>query len=199
MLAAASTDVESREVDDRRLVALAVSSLAGRPPRRDVRAPRRVRPTTREGALLLLDRSTAMQPFRQDRAWLAELAGHVLRRDRVEVRELLLRRGVSSDGGRTWEPYRPPSPGRPVLLLSDLGALPVPFADRTATTPAEWLGWLRRARRSGNPVVCLTPFLPEVYPAAVRQAVALVTLDRRTSIGSVYTGTRRFRDRGPRR
>ncbi|MGA5699108.1 hypothetical protein [Peterkaempfera bronchialis] len=198
MLAAASTDVPGREVDRDRLVDLAVRSLAGQAPRRGVRVPRRVRPTTREGAVLLLDRATSMQPFRHDQAWLAELAGRVLRRDRVQVLDLLLRRGVSGDGGRSWQPYRPPSPGRPVLLLSDLGVLAVPFADRTATTPVEWLPWLRRLRRSGSPVTCLTPFPPESYPAVVRQAVPLVPLDRRTSIRFAHAETRRFHDRGPR-
>lgn len=199
MLAAASTDVEGREVDRHRLVGMAVRTLAGRAPRQGMRMPRRIRPTTRAGALLLLDRGTAMQPYRHDQAWLAELAALVLRRDRVQVRELLLRRGVSGDGGRTWEPLRPPAPGRPVLLLSDLGALPVPFADRTATTPMEWLPWLRWLRRGGTPVTCLTPFPAEAYPAAVRQTVPLVPLDRRTSIRSAHAETRRFRDRGPRR
>ncbi|WP_377268546.1 hypothetical protein [Peterkaempfera sp. SMS 1(5)a] len=198
MLAAASTDVEGREVDRHALVGMAVRALAGREPRRGMRTPRRIRPTTREGALVLLDRGTAMQPYRHDQAWLAELAELVLRHDRVQVRDLLLRRGVSSDGGRTWEALPPPVPGRPVLLLSDLGALAVPFADRTATTPMEWLPWLRRLRRGGAPVTCLTPFPATAYPQPIRRAVPLVPLDRRTSIRFTHAETRRFRDRGPR-
>ncbi|MEY9874204.1 hypothetical protein ABH931_003698 [Streptacidiphilus sp. MAP12-33] len=198
LFAAASTDVEGREVDPQGMAELVVRVATGGSPRRPRRSPRRIRPTTRQGALLLLDRGAAMEPYRDDRVWLTELAAAVLRRDRIEVRDVRGGR-VSHDGGRSWQEYQPPAPGRPVLVLSDLGALPVPFVERTATTSAQWLTWLRGIRRMGNPVACLTPFPPEVYPAALRQAVALVPLDHRTTIGAVRAETRRLRDRGPHR
>jgi hypothetical protein len=198
MLAVAATEAAGREVDGRQLLDLVVRRLGGRPPTSRTRIPYRLRPTTRAGVHLLLDRGPSMRPFRHDHQWVARLARRVLPPDQLQVLDFRLAQGVSADGGRSWsglQSWLPP--GRPVLLVSDLGRLRPPVAGRHQATAADWLAFLHRLRRAGHPVTCLTPFRPESYPAALRRAVALVPLDRRTSVWSARSAVRGIRRAGP--
>ncbi|GHG50880.1 hypothetical protein [Streptomyces griseocarneus] len=178
MFAAVATPVAGRELNLRALLC--------RVSRHDaIRAvPRRLRPTTRRGAQLLLDHGPGMAPFQDDRLWLRELLGSVAGRNRVEV---LRFRGVPGRGVVRRDPldlqeYRPPPPGTPVVLVSDLGRLRPPFAGRWAARPGEWVDFVDTVVHSGCPVVCLTPYEPAAYPAALRARVAFIPLDRRISL-----------------
>ncbi|MBO0655788.1 hypothetical protein J1792_24310 [Streptomyces triculaminicus] len=178
MFAAVATPVAGRELDQRALLCRVARNDA-------IRAvPRRLRLSTRRGAQLLLDHGAGMTPFRDDRLWLRELLGNVAGRDRVEV---LRFRGVPGRGVVRRDPldlqeYRPPPPGTPVLLVSDLGLLRPPFAGRSAARPGEWRDFVDTVLRGGCPVVCLTPYEPAAYPAALRERVAFIALDRRISL-----------------
>jgi hypothetical protein len=197
LLAVAATEAAGREVDRRRLIELALRRPAGPLTGARLRVPYRSRPTTRAGLHVLLDRGPSMRPFRHDHQWLARLARRVVPPDQLRVWDFRLRQGVSADGGRTWratDACLPP--GKPVLLVSDLGHLRPPGGGRHQASPAEWLAFLRRLRRAGHTVTCLTPFGPQSYPPAVRQAVPLVPLDRRTSVWSARAEVRGARRPG---
>ncbi|MFI6245229.1 hypothetical protein [Streptomyces sp. NPDC051016] len=197
-LAMAGTLTTGRAVDRHRLVELVVRSLAGGPIARP-RVPYRQRTTTRAGALLLIDRGESMRPFRHDQEWITRLAARILPPGGLRVLDLRIAQGISRDRGRTWEPHPVPPYGQPVLLLSDLGHLQPPSPGRHHSSPASWLSYLRRLRETGTPVVCLTPYPAEEYPAAVRETVALVPLDRRVSVRLAQTATRRDPRRAGRR
>lgn len=196
MHAVAATEAVSREVDRRRLIALVIRRLGGHPLTGDRPIPYRLRPTTRAGLHLLLDRGPSMRPFRHDHLWVARLAHQVLPPDQLRVLDFRLTQGVSTDGGHTWSTTVRLTPGTPVLLVSDLGYLRPPVAVRHQASPADWFAFLKRLRRAGHPVTCLTPFRPETYPAAVRRTAALVPLDRRTSAWSARAQVRQVRRSG---
>ncbi|NBM20908.1 hypothetical protein GUY61_36445, partial [Streptomyces sp. GC420] len=159
------------------------------------RVPYRHRTTTRAGLHLLLDRGESMRPFGPDHAWIAGLAARLLPPGQLRIMDFRITRGASEDGGRTWGPHPVPPPGRPVILLSDLGHLQPPLPGRHHSSPPDWIPYLRRLRRAGSRVICLTPYRPEDYPAAVRQLVTLLPLDRRTSVRTARSATRRDRTR----
>jgi hypothetical protein len=198
MLAVAATEALGREIDQRRLTQLAVRRLSGLPRTGDRGVPYRTRPTTRAGLHILLDRGPAMRPFRHDMVWMSRLARTVLPPDTLRVADFRLRQGVSHDGGRTWHRRLVLARNTPVLLVSDLGFLRPPLPGRNQAPPGEWLSFLRRLKRAGHPVVCVTPYRPEAYPAAVRRSVALVPMDRRTSMWSARSQVTRAAQGGRR-
>lgn len=189
MFAVVATPVESREVDQRALL----RGVAGRQALRAV--PRRRRFSTRRGAQLLLDHGPGMAPFRDDGLWLRELLGSIAGRDRIEV--LRFRgapgRGVVRRDPLTVDPYRPPPPGTPVILFSDLGRMRPPFAGPGVADPREWRAFVHAVAHSGCPVVCLTPYESADYPAPLRKRVAFVPLDRRVSLRHAREATARAR------
>ncbi|MEV5786751.1 hypothetical protein AB0L42_38060 [Streptomyces sp. NPDC052287] len=191
MFATVAAPLQSRELDER--------SLVRRVARLDTvrRVPRRRRLSTRRGAQLLLDHGAGLTPFQDDRLWLHELAANVIGRDRVDV--LRFRgtpdRGVVRRDPLAREAYRPPLPGTPVVLFSDLGLLRPAFADRSVASPREWRGFLDLIRHSGCPVVCLTPYHPEDYPAELRANVVFLPFDRRVSLRHAQEAARVARRR----
>ncbi|PKV89185.1 hypothetical protein [Streptomyces sp. TLI_146] len=189
MFAAVATPVESREVDQRALL----RGVAGRQALRAV--PRRRRLSTRRGVQLLLDHGPGMAPFRDDGLWLRDLVGSIAGRDRIEV--LRFRgapgRGVVRNDPLTIDPYRPPPPGTPVILFSDLGRMRPPFAGQVVAGPREWRAFVHTVAHSGCPVICLTPYESTDYPALLRKKVAFVPLDRRVSLRHAQRATARVR------
>ncbi|WP_197370191.1 hypothetical protein, partial [Streptomyces clavuligerus] len=189
MAAAVATPVESRELDERALL----RHVARQDALRSV--PLRTRLTTRRGAQLLLDHGPAMVPFQDDRAWLAELTARVAGRDRVEVLRFRTTpaAGVVRRDPLTREPYRPPQPGTPVVLFSDLGLLRPPFAGGAGAGPDDWAAFLGALTHAGCPVVCVTPYRAADHPAALRRTVAFVPLDRAISLRHARDATARVR------
>ncbi|MYS84175.1 hypothetical protein [Embleya scabrispora] len=194
MFAAASTDVFGRILDDRTLV----RAVADRSPVR--RLPLRTRPTTRLGIQLVLDGGESMLPFRADQRWLRELADAVVGRGRVEVLRFQGTpwRGVRTVGRCGRVAYRVPAAGTPVVVVSDLGLRRLPFSGASAAGAAEWRDWLDAVRRAECPVVCLTPYPARAHPWTLRRRVALIPLDRRTSIRAAWRESRRVREGVPR-
>lgn len=126
---AASTWQPTGAVDLRRALATIAS---GRPVRRLQHVHR---PSLVLGLQVLVDQGDGMQPFRRDQreavASLRMLVGAGL-----DVRRFLDDpwAGTRPDDDSTWSStYRPPPPGRPVLVLGTLGrgALPRPDLDKT--------------------------------------------------------------------
>ncbi|MEU2077312.1 hypothetical protein [Streptomyces sp. NPDC013489] len=189
MFAAVSTTAESTVYDQ--------PALLRRVARQEVllSIPRRHRLTTRRGVQLLLDHGKAMAPFQDDRGWLGELVGSVAGRDRVEALRFrgTPQRGVVRDDPRVREPYRPPAPGTPVVLFSDLGRMRPRFASGTAAGPTEWRAFIDSVLHAGCPVVCVTPYRPMDYSPALRRVVAFIPLDHGISLRHAHEATSRVR------
>ncbi|RAJ71914.1 hypothetical protein K378_00738 [Streptomyces sp. Amel2xB2] len=189
MFATVSTPVASRRLDARTLSRKTARHESLRT------VPWQSRPSTRRGVQLLLDHGAGMTPFQEDRRWLRELAGSIAGRDRVEV--LRFRgtplRGVVRGDPAAPQPYRPPAPGTPVVLVSDLGRARRPFADEPSVPAADWREFIHRLLRSGCPAVCITPFPADDYPRSLRDRVALIPFDRRISLRYAQEALRRIR------
>ncbi|MEU6372913.1 hypothetical protein [Streptomyces sp. NPDC046909] len=186
MVAAVSAPVTSRRLDQRALVRKVARQQALRT------VPWQRRPSARRGVQLLLDHGAGMAPFQDDRRWLRALLESVAGRDRVEVLRFSgspPRRVVRAGSNRP-ELYRPPAPGTPVVLVSDLGRIRPPFTGGTVAPPEQWLGFIDGVLRCGCPPVCLTPFPAAAYPPSVRARVALIPFDRRISLRHAREATR---------
>ncbi|EIV91490.1 hypothetical protein [Frankia sp. QA3] len=152
----------------------------GAPPRR---LPRKPAWTHRRGVQLLLDTAPAMQPWLLD---VAGLAAHLVSVAGPGVQTLRFAacplRGVGP-GLRPWSDYRPPRPGTPVLVVTDLGG-GGPWSPRPAPA-GEWVRFVQVLRAAGcRPVAlvpgplgradpelaALLPILPWDSSATVRQA-----------------------------
>lgn len=186
MVAAVSAPVASRRLDQRALL----RKVSRQQVLRSV--PWQRRPSTRRGVQLLLDHGQGMAPFQDDRQWLRALLESVAGRDRVEVLRFTGSplRGVVSAARSGPEPYRPPAPGTPVVLVSDLGRISPPFTNAAAARPDEWPAFVDRVLHCGCPPVCLTPFPAAAYPPSLRGRVALIPFDRRISLRYAREATR---------
>jgi hypothetical protein len=142
-------------------------------------------PTTRYGVQLLVDVSPAMDPFAADVEYLVEAARRVMGVHRVSTAAF---QGAPLDNvlGPTGEPgpWRPPPPGTPVVLVSDLG-IGGPLLGHERPTRKEWLSFAARARAAGCPVIALVPFAPPRWDRRLRRAIRIVHWDRRTTAGVV--------------
>lgn len=145
------------------------------------RLPRKLRPTLRLGAQVLLDRHASLMVFFSDQSALRlELEGFggrertaVLRCDGFPPTE------VAPLVGTDWRPYTPPPAGTPVLVVGDLGMARGRFPLDPATEAA-WDAFLAPLTAAGSRVSALVPCPPGHYPAFVRERVHLLLWDRKT-------------------
>ncbi|BEL04356.1 hypothetical protein Q0Z83_025470 [Actinoplanes sichuanensis] len=165
--AAAASMVDLHRVD----IGAVVARLAQG--RRQGRLPTRHRLSGRRGLQLLLDHGDAMRPFLADREWIKELLTQAVGLQRVEVvhfRETLAGRVTTGPPLREHPSYRPPPPGVPILLFSDLGALRI---GRRRRTSSDVLATLAPAHE----ITIITPCSAAAYPQAIREAVSIIPLD----------------------
>jgi hypothetical protein len=161
-----------------------VDTVARRQP--ILRLPRQPLPTLRQGVQVLVDTSPAMVPFARDRAWLVAEIRRVVGEDLTQVLRFAACPGRDAGPGsrRTWEAYRPPARGTVVLLLTDLGiGHPPSFADWA--DEREWLQFVGTVRHAGCPLVALVPYAEARWPRELRDAIAILAWDRRTSVATV--------------
>ena len=148
--------------------------------------PRVQVPTLRMGAQVLVDSWAGMSPYTADRDQLLDGLRRILGPTRMEVLRFAgdpLRRAGA--GPRTgWRPWRPPPPGTPVLVLSDLGIGGPPLDAERASVEA-WVRFARGARDARCPVVALVPFGPARWPRALADAMLLVHWSERLTAGAV--------------
>jgi hypothetical protein len=139
--------------------------------------PRLPHPTLSRGAQVLVDVGPGLVPFTADQARVVRNLQRIAKPDAL----LILRfdrsplAGAGRHGRPTWRSWRPPSPARPVLILSDIGAGPSGAPARAWRRTAEIL------RRAGCPAVVLCPYPAQRAPASVRRRLAIVEWDRATS------------------
>ncbi len=159
-----------------------------------VEIPRLRRPTLATGVQLLIDAGAGMEPFARDQIELAEELRRVAGRSQVEQLSFAdcPLRGAGEGPFWTWERYRPPVPGRPVLVLTDLGIGGPPLhLERAAIR--EWLAFAELLRRQESPLVVLVPYKPERWPKALERAAILVHWDRGTTLAAVRDRIRGMR------
>lgn len=164
--------------------ALLVERFARGDPIDDV--PYEIYPTLARGAQILIDTGAAMAPFAYDTAGLARTAEQVLGGAPFDVLRFsdCPLRGAGPGPRRTWRPFEPPMPARPLLLLSDLGA----GASQSRGDPAfadEWLDFFTITSKAGCPAVALVPYPLGRVPRALRRVVHAVAWRRQTSVGTV--------------
>jgi hypothetical protein len=141
--------------------------------------------TTRRGAQLLLDWGAAMAPFARDQAWLAREVRWVAGGSQVSVAAFIGSplRGAGT-GPPPWPEYRPPSPGTPIALLTDLGLCRgAPATERA--DEAEWVEFVEAARRANCPVVAFVPYGPSQWPRALARRLTLIHWDRATTAATL--------------
>jgi hypothetical protein len=176
LYAAIGTDVPSEELD----VEAAVERVASGRPLEEL--PRRRRRSATFGVQLLVDGGVGMEPFRRDCVAAAAALRRVVGRTRVSTLhfEATLRGGVGAEPFGARSAYAPPESGTPVLLLSDLGMVPVP--DRPPAD--EWIELAGRLARRGSALVAFVPYPADRWPVRLARAVALVQWDRVTTVAS---------------
>ncbi len=146
------------------------------------RLPRRSRPRMGAEVQVMVDTGPSMAPFAEDQgALLNDLRRLVPLRQELVFETTPVRAGAPGE----WPlpAYRPPAPGTPVLVMSDLGAA---RGEGTVRAPAdEWLRFAATVRRTGCALVALVPFGAERVQPALRHAIAVVKWDRSTTTGAI--------------
>ncbi|MFH0518957.1 hypothetical protein ACHBTE_17530 [Streptomyces sp. M41] len=155
----------------------------GIPPTRLPRAPR---PTLRFGVQVLVDMGEAMQPYRRDQRELVRQITGLVGAELTQVRYFadVPARGVGPGGRGTWQPYRTPSQGTRVLLVSDLG-VGGPFPHRRRASVAEWYDVLDEIVRAGCTALALVPYPVDRVPAELARLLSALTWDRTTTVSTV--------------
>lgn len=148
--------------------------------------PRLPRLRLADGAQVLVDLNDSMRPFAQDQFELLKEVKRIIPSSAVSEQYFFVcpTRGVRHARGRTDEPYRPPPPSTPVLLLTDLGAARDAF-DVARPRPGEWLRFAETLSRAGCPVIAFVPCPPTRIEPELRRVVCVVTWDRVTTTGKV--------------
>jgi hypothetical protein len=93
-------------------------------------------------------------------------------------------------GPKPWHRYRPPLPGVPVVLLTDLGICQPPLATDSADE-CEWLEFATLVRRAGCPLLALVPYGETRWPRALARALNIIHWDRGTTASTVAASLKR--------
>jgi hypothetical protein len=181
-----STSAEEGDVDDERLLA----SVARCEPATTL--PRGRLSTLRRGAQVMVDTSEAMAPFRRDLGELLDRIGTVMGEGRAQILHfegdpLQIRPDKAArkrEPSRFWVGYAPPSPGTPVLLLSDLGL-------RRPQRVQRWIEFARTVRRASCPLIALCPYPKSRFTAPLIDLVTIVHWDRATTVAAARRIVRR--------
>ncbi|NUP31743.1 MAG: hypothetical protein HOU01_08495, partial [Streptomycetaceae bacterium] len=155
------------------------------------RLPRRPDRTLRFGVQVLVDHGSGMQPFLRDQDELVTRVQNTVGHERTQVMHFedspLL--GAGCGPRWSWGDYRPPTPGTPVLALTDLGlGGPAPWPRRGSRR--EWERLAKGLRRAGCPMVVFLPYPRHRWPTWAADAMRLVPWDRHTTVGWVGTHAR---------
>ncbi|MFJ9018946.1 hypothetical protein ACIRPU_03000 [Streptomyces sp. NPDC102259] len=150
------------------------------------RLPRAARPTLRFGVQVLVDLGDAMQPYHRDQQDLVGRITGLVGAELTQVRYFAdaPTRGTGPGARRTWLPYRTPSPGTRVLVVSDLGAGGPVFHPRRALA-AEWYGVLDEIVRAGCTALALVPYPADRVPTELTRLLSVLTWDRSTTASTV--------------
>jgi len=177
---ALATGVPDGPIDVARLVETFAS---GKP----VKAiPRLPRPSLFRGVQVLVDVGEGMQPFLRDAEELQRQLARVINRNVLQISQFRGCPALKAGTGPEWEwkPVRPPAPGTPMLIVSDLGIAPAPHR-QSPFEQDEWLGFVHMLANRGCPAVAFVPFPPARWPPQLRQRMTMIQWDRPTSASTV--------------
>lgn len=173
--AAAATPTVGHDVDVEQLVDALARGRAL------VAIPRRRTRTLGLGVQVLADLGPAMDPFARDRDGLVDTIRETVGRRRTSVLRFSgSPRRAGPRGRASWEAYRGPDPGTPVLALTDLG-----IGMAAADVHGEWLELAERLRLRGSRLVALVPYPPSRWPRQLSVRMVIVHWDRPTTVASV--------------
>ncbi|MCZ4604892.1 hypothetical protein O3S80_14310, partial [Streptomyces sp. Lzd4kr] len=150
------------------------------------RLPRAPRPTLRFGVQVLVDQGDGMQPYRRDQYELARRITGLVGAELTQIRYFAdaPNRGTGPASPRTWQPYRPPSPGTRVLLVSDLG-VGGPLLHPRRASVVEWYQVCHEIVRAGCTALALVPYPVSRVPAELTPLLSALTWDRTTTVSTV--------------
>jgi hypothetical protein len=158
-----------------------VGHMARRQPIR--RLPRRARPTLARGVRVSADAGEGLKAFLQDRQQVVSALKLLIGEALVEVGWFL------DDPLGESRPSKPPAPGTPVLLLTDLG-IGGDDARRRWPKPDHLREFSRRLAACGSPVLALVPYPPDRWPPGLSNSIGMVFWDRRTTVSDVRAARR---------
>jgi hypothetical protein len=149
--------------------------------------PRLIRRSLSRGAQVLVDVSEGMQPFIRDAWHLADEIEAVTGSSNVETLSFAdsPTRGAGSGPVWTWGDYVPPDPGRPVIVVTDLGiGGPTPRPERSRES--EWLELVSQVGSAGSRLVAFVPYPRERWRPGLAKAMTIVEWDRSTTVATVH-------------
>ena len=147
-----------------------------------VSVPRKRRWSVNRGVQLLIDGGSGMEPFRKDQSAFTTVVRSVVGPERVEVVEFddAPLRGVFDTATGVRRAYRPPLPGVPIVLLSDLG-----YGGRTGdgarATIREWQAFADTVSKPSRRIITFVPYPPQLIAPRLRRDVGAVYWDRSTA------------------
>jgi hypothetical protein len=135
---------------------------------------------------VLVDQGDGMQPYRRDQRELARRITGLVGAELTQIRYFADApgRGTGPASPRTWQRYRPPSPGTRVLVVSDLGVGGPVLHPRRASV-AEWYQVLDEIVRAGCTALALVPYPVTQVPAELTPLLSALTWDRTTTVSTV--------------
>lgn len=157
--------------------------------------------TMRRGAQLLVDKGRAMMPFSRDQAWLLNEIRDVAGDSLVRVLRFVgspLRGACDKPAPKPWPQYRPPPPGTPVVLVTDLGISRQSATVADRADEKEWLEFAGVVERALCPLVAFVPYGQERWPRSLARRMNIVHWDRSTSVATVGKLARMFSERSRR-
>ena len=138
---------------------------------------------TASGADVLMDVGESMTLFARDQQWLLHLIRRVHGVGLVSPFRFFgsPARGVLGALSFDLQAYRPPRPGWPVIVLTDLG-----IGAGTAAAPSEeWRWFSHLVRGAGCQLLALVPYPPVRWPPAISSAMDVIQWDRATSVRTI--------------
>lgn len=144
------------------------------------------RNTLSRGAQVLVDMGEEMTPYARDRSQLVREVSRIAGRSRLTTLRFqgTPLRGAGSSGRPTWQRYKPPDPGTPVLAITVLG-----IGGHTSRAPrashAEWLELASLLERRGSPLLALVPYPQARWPKELTRALTILRWDRPTTVAEV--------------
>ncbi len=147
------------------------------------RIPYKALPTLRRGAQVLIDAGPGLLPYIRDQIFLIEQLRPIVGAGQVDVWTFTgtpLKQAISYSKPIT-NHYVPPSPGTPVLLLTDFGIAVPPFEDEMASID-EWILFVQYMRDTGCPLLALTPYNAKRWPKELKDKIKIVQWDRGTTV-----------------
>jgi hypothetical protein len=144
--------------------------------------PRLPVPTLRFGVQVLVDRAEPMFPFYRDQQALIEAVRDVVGRGMTEVRYFADSplRGTGAGHRRSWTGYRPPAPGRPVLVVSGFN-----INLDAERYQADWQRLVHLLSKQDSAAVAFVPFPRGRWPGWLSTLLPLVCWDRSATTAAV--------------